>query len=118
MGGHADLVHVMTRGAGYTFLGMFRPDPVEVLLVVTLGKLIGVNVFHITSLERNGFIVSLERLSWLVTHWPAGSFKLGGFAAVVAGAADLHRYPHGELGWIDNSLALVEDGGFRQSRVP
>ena len=36
----------------------------------------------------------------------------------MAGAANLHRHSHGQLGRVDDGLAFLEDRGLGQGRVP
>ena len=102
----------------HPFISMFRLLPVDELLVMPFGKFVGVDMFDIAALERSGFVIGFQGLAGLVTHRPAGALFHSGFAAVVAGPADLNSHTHGQLGRIDNGLALFKDGGLGQSGMP
>ncbi len=48
--GHTQLVHVVTGGAGHPFIGVNGLLPVQVLLVMALGKLVTEEVFDVPTL--------------------------------------------------------------------
>ena len=92
--------------------------PVDVLLMVALGKLVGIHVFDVTGSKRSRFIIGSQCLAGRVSHRPSGAFHLGGFAPVVAGTADLDGHAHGQLGRVDDGLALFKHSCFGQGRMP
>lgn len=46
---HANLMNVMAGGTGDAFFGVFGLLPVDVLLVVTFGKLVGIDMLDVTA---------------------------------------------------------------------
>ena len=59
-------MHVMAGSTRYPFLKMFGLYPINILLVMALGKLICVKMLHIPGAIRGGFIVDFEGLAGLV----------------------------------------------------
>jgi hypothetical protein len=71
--------------------------PVEVLLVVSFGELVGVEVFDVPGSVGGGFKEKPQGPTWLISNRPFDTLHFGRLAAVVAGAADLGPYTRGEM---------------------
>ena len=66
----------------------------------------------------NGLEIDFQGFSGFIAHRPFGTLGFCRFAPVVTGTADLHRHAGGELGWIDNGLAFLENGCLWKRRMP
>ena len=85
--GIAQLMYRMTGDTAYITVSMFGPFPIQVLLVVSLGVFVGVEVFVSSG---DGFVVEAQRFTREIAHWPTRTFNLGRLTTIVAGAANLH----------------------------
>ena len=73
--GYSQLVHVMAGSASDTFHVMFGLQPINILLVVTLGKFIGIKIPDVPCGKRGGFKKRLQSFSRLVTDRPLHIFR-------------------------------------------
>ena len=112
------MVDIMATGATYPFGVMLGLLPVDVLLVMALGKFVGIEMSLIPGGKGCGFKVRRKRFPGFVADSPFSFFVLGGFPSVVARPANLHSRSGRELCWIDDRLAFFKHRCLRQGGVP
>ncbi len=90
-GGDPHLMNVVAGSTGHAFGNMPRIGPVNELLVVALGKLIGVKMVIVAGCEGGRAIIRFQCSSRLVADRPPGLLVLRGPGpSIVARSADLH----------------------------
>jgi hypothetical protein len=99
-GRKAQLMDVMAGCAGDAFPGVRGLLPVKILLVVTFGEFVGVDIFKITGGIGGGFIIEPQGTTGQVAHRPFDTLHFCCFAAVVTGTADLCPEGDGEVGGV------------------
>jgi len=114
----SDLMDIMAGRAGDPFGRMLRLQPIDILLVMALGKVIGIVFFHIALGIDLGCIVGFKGHAGCKAHRPVGLLDLGGAAPVVARTADLCGDAKGQFGRVNDGLALFKNGGLGQGGVP
>ena len=102
-------MYIVARGAGNAFCRMLGFGPVNELLMVPFGELVGIDVFHVASFEGGRSIIRFKSFAGGIAHRPAAPFDFSGFAPVVARTADLDGNAHSKFGRIDNGLTLFEN---------
>jgi hypothetical protein len=75
--GHSQLMHVMAGSAVDPFRVMLGLHPINILLMVTLGKLIGIKIPNVACRKRGRFEIDFQSLSGLVANRPLHIFGLG-----------------------------------------
>ena len=85
----AQLMNIMTRGAGNAFLSMYGLLPVIVLLMMAVEGDIG--VFRLRGLiyRADKLLIGTQGTSRPISYRPIGVFVFDRFTTAVAGAADL-----------------------------
>ncbi len=91
---------VMAGCAGDAFPRVGGLLPVKILLVVTFGEFIGVDIFKITGGIGGGFIIEPQGTSGQVTYRPFYTLHFCCSATVVTGTADLGPEGNREVGGV------------------
>ena len=112
-GRQAELMNVVTGRTGNPFSGMGGMLPIEVLLVVSLGELVGIDVLEVPSGIRGGFIIESQGTTRHITDRPLHPFHFCGHTSIVTRTADLRPECDGKVGRVYNRQTFVEDGRLR-----
>ena len=110
---YPQFVDKMAGSTAHPFRMVFGLAPIDILLVMSLGKFVGVKMLYRRRIA-GGTKIDLQGLSRLVADRPFHIFILGGFAPVMAGTANLDGRAGGKFRRVNDGHPFFKNRGLGQ----